>query len=447
MKRNLFLAIAMLIAFLSEAVSIAGFWNGKLSLGLQNLTIVFNIDRDSCTMYSPDQTSVGIPAVLKLCTTDSLIVEVPQLNVVFEGKINDKKIDGVFTQMGHKFNLTLNQGKPVYNRPQSPKPPFQYKTEEVSFTNPKDGAVLSGTLSYPADFKKGKTPVVLLVTGSGQQNRDEEIFEHRPFAVIAHHLAMNGIASLRYDDRGKDKSTGELKNATTATFAEDAEFGLCFLRNLKKFGKIGLLGHSEGGSIAFKLAGEEKTDFIISLAGTALNGTDILIEQNRLSLPYKGISTKMTEDYCRALRKVYQYKIAYGKTSSINTQMLVTMAISESKAEISESLRNNLILLMETDNAWLNHFIAYNPIEDIRKIKCPIMAINGEKDNQVISKTNLAIIKDNLQWKEGDIIKEYEGLNHLFQHCNTGAIEEYIKISETISPEVLDDITIFIKKL
>ena len=429
-----------------NAERIRGSWNGRLQIGMQSLTVVLNIEGDSCTMDSPDQATLGIPAKLKVCTEDSLIVEIPQLKVVYEGKKAGEVIDGSFTQMGQRFPLTLKAGKPVYNRPQSPQSPFPYKTEKVTFVNPGDNATLCGTLSYPIDYKKGKTPVVLLVTGSGQQNRDEEIFYHRPFAVIADHLARNGVATLRYDDRGVGGSTGDVRNATTATFATDAEAGLTYLRDSGKFGKVGLLGHSEGGTIAFMLAGEGKTDFIVSMAGTGLRGDKVLVGQNRLILPTQGVPEKMADDYCRALEKMYEYKIAYGATADMYAEMIVTMSMNETKVNIPEILRANLVTLAKSKNAWMNYFIAYDPIEAIRKIKCPVMAINGSLDTQVLPSSNLAVIRDNLQLKEGDIVREYEGLNHLFQHSKTGAVAEYLKLEETISPEVLNDITTFVQR-
>ncbi len=446
MKRLILSVVCGLMLFAMKAESISGSWNGKLQAGPNTLTIVIHIDGDSCTMDSPDQGAFGLPARLKKCTADSLIIEFPQMKVEYEGvKVSDE-IRGTFTQMGYAMPLTLKQGKPVYNRPQTPQPPFPYGTEEVTFINPHDGASLSGTLTYPTDFNRGTTPVVLMVSGSGLQNRDEELFQHRPFAVIADYLARNGVATLRYDDRSVGKSTGDAKNATTATFAQDAEAGLKYLRDKGEFGKVGVLGHSEGGTIAFILAGEGKTDFIVSLAGAAVRGDRILVEQNRLILPTQGVPEKMADDYCRALEKMYVYKIAYGAMAKASSQMIASMAIAEAKANIPEQLRTNLVTLVETDNPWINYFISYDPTEAIKAIKCPVMALNGTKDIQVISATNLSALRTHLPLKESDVIKEYEGLNHLFQHCKNGSTIEYIKIEETISPEVLTDIVTFVKR-
>lgn len=446
MKRFVFGVISLFFALVVSAERISGSWNGKLQMGIKTLTIVFHIEGDSCTMDSPDQAAFGIPAQLNVCTNDSLTVEIPKLKVVFEGIKNSNEITGSFIQNGYSIPLILKPGEIIYNRPQTPQEPFPYKTEEITFANPNDKAILNGTLSYPVNYEKGKTPVVLMVTGSGLQNRDEEIFGHRPFAVIADHLARNGIATLRYDDRSVGKSTGDVKNATTATYAQDAEAGLKYLRDTKAFGKVGLLGHSEGGTIAFILAGVGKTDFIVSLAGTAIRGDKVLVGQNRLILPTQGVPEAMAEDYCKALEKVYVYKIAYGTMAKANSQMIVSMAMSETKVSLPEQLRTNLVKLVETDNAWINYFVSYDPTDAIKAIKCPVMAVNGTKDTQVIVNDNLPVLRALLPHKEGDVIKEYEGLNHLFQHCKNGSTIEYIKIEETISPEVLSDIVTFVQR-
>lgn len=443
-KKCILVILLLMSALFMDAERLSGSWNGRLHLGLQSLSLVFNVEGDSCTMDSPDQAAFGIPAKLELCTADSLIVKVPELDVSFEGELVGGRIEGMFHQKGFSSVLVLKRGRPVYKRTQDPQPPFPYETEEVTFVNPGDSAVLSGTLSYPVDYQEGKTPVVLMVTGSGRQNRDEEILYHRPFAVIAHHLALNGIASLRYDDRGKDKSTGNFKNATTETFADDAAAGLAFLRNIGKFGKVGLLGHSEGGTIAFILAGRGKTDFIVSLAGAALRGDKILVGQNRPIMLSQGVPERMVDDYCRALEKMYEYKIAYGSSAIVYADMAVAMAISETKADLPEDLRSMLVNIMKTESPWFNYFISYDPVDDIRRIKCPLMAVNGSLDTQVLSTPNLSVIRDNLRWKDCDVVREYEGLNHLFQHAVKGTLTEYLYIEETVSPEVLSDIAAFI---
>ena len=447
-KRSFILSFIMLSALTMGADCISGSWHGKLMAGLDALTVVIHIDGDTCTMDSPDQGAFGIPAQLKQCTADSIKLEIPQMAVVFTGVKSGDGIKGSFVQQGYAMPLDLKPGKPVYNRPQTPVVPFPYSTEEVTFTNTADGAVLSGTLTYPEDYVKGVTPVVLLVSGSGLQNRDEELFEHRPFAVIADYLARQGIASLRYDDRSVGKSTGDVTSATTATFAADAEAGLHFLRATGAFGRVGLLGHSEGGVIAFMLAGAGIPDFIVSLAGCAVRGDRVLVEQNRLILPTQGIPEKIADDYCRALERAYAHKISFASLAAANAHMIVSMALVEAKVEsLPEQLRQNLVNLVSSDNAWMNYFISYDPADAIRNIKCPVMAVNGTKDLQVVHTTHLHTLRQLLPVKPDDVIKAYDRLNHLFQHCTTGATTEYIKIEETISPEVLDDIVKFVKQV
>lgn len=387
---------------------IEGDWMGKLNLGPQSLTIVLHVNCDAqgkaeCTLDSPDQGAKGIAVETDYCSSDSISVSLASLALSFQGKLKGDEIVGTFTQ-GQSFPLVLKRGEEKLNRPQNPVAPYPYKTEEVAFKNVADGATLVGTLSYPIGYKKGKTPVVLMVTGSGQENRDEEIFDHKPFLVIADYLARHGVATLRYDDRGFGKSTGrDVEHATTLDFMRDAASGVDFLRTSKQFGKVGILGHSEGGSIAFMLGAKGKVDFVISMAGVGVKGDTALTAQANKILELTGQSMRYS---------THQYRM---------------------NAIIKRS-------------PWLNFFIDYDPSADISKTLCPVMAINGSRDIQVISSLNLAGIKAHLKPNQKNIIKEYPSLNHLFQHCKTGNVSEYRMIEETISPEVLEDIVRFVKQ-
>ena len=387
---------------------IEGDWMGKLSLGSQSLTIVLHVNcnvqgKVECTLDSPDQGVKGIAVETDYCSSDSISVSIASLALSYQGKLKGDEIVGTFTQ-GQPFPLTLKRGEEKLNRPQNPVAPYPYKTEEVAFKNVADGATLVGTLSYPVGYKKGKTPVVLMVTGSGQENRDEEIFDHKPFLVIADYLARHGVATLRYDDRGFGKSTGgDVEHATTLDFMRDAASGVDFLRTSKQFGKVGILGHSEGGSIAFMLGAKGKVDFIISMAGIGVKGDTALTAQANKILELTGQSMRFS---------THQYRM---------------------NAIIERS-------------PWLNFFIDYDPSADISKTLCPVMAINGSRDVQVIPSLNLMGIKAHLKPNSKNIIKEYPSLNHLFQHCKTGNVLEYRMIEETISPEVLEDIVRFIKQ-
>ena len=387
---------------------IEGDWMGKLNLGPQSLTIVLHVNCDAqgkaeCTLDSPDQGAKGIAVETDYCSSDSISVSLASLALSFQGKLKGDEIVGTFTQ-GQSFPLVLKRGEEKLNRPQNPVAPYPYKTEEIAFKNVVDGATLVGTLSYPVGYKKGKTPVVLMVTGSGQENRDEEIFDHKPFLVIADYLARHGVATLRYDDRGFGKSTGgDVEHATTLDFMRDAASGIDFLRASKQFSRVGILGHSEGGSIAFMLGAKGKVDFVISMAGVGVKGDTALTAQANKILELTGQSMRYS---------THQYRM---------------------NAIIKRS-------------PWLNFFIDYDPSADISKTLCPVMAINGSRDIQVISSLNLAGIKAHLKPNPKNIIKEYPSLNHLFQHCKTGNVSEYRMIEETISPEVLEDIVRFIKQ-
>ena len=324
-----------------------------------------------------------------------------------------------FRQMGRELPLTLKPGDIVRQRPQTPQPPYPYATREVTFKNDAAHATLAGTLTLPADFEAQKSrPVVLMVTGSGLQNRDEEIFDHKPFAVIADYLARHGIASLRYDDRGFGQSTGEVANATTADFAEDAEAGILFLRSMNfsekngrktrekpLFSKVGILGHSEGGSVAFMLGAKQAVDFIVTLAAPGIKGDTLLVEQTNALLELSGQPAKMTLK-----------------------QMRLTMAMQET-------------------NPWYEFFTEYDPAADIAATRCPVFAINGSLDKQVLPESNLNAIREILTAQNSHSTlhtshstKIYPSLNHLFQHAKTGATTEYNSIEETISEEVLRDI-------
>ncbi|MDY6206279.1 MAG: alpha/beta hydrolase [Prevotella sp.] len=389
-----------------------GSWSGKLNAGRMVLSLVFHITWDesgnpSCTFDSPDQSVRGMATKVVFIGSDSIHLEMANLGASYFAKLKNGELDGTFVQMGYRFPLVLKRGEEKVRRPQHPVPPYPYITEEVTFENKEDGATLAGTLTYPEGYKNMRpkdVPVLLMVTGSGQENRDEEIFDHKPFWVIADFLARHGIATLRYDDRNHGQSKGgEVAKATTADFMRDARAGLNYLRSLKKFGKIGVLGHSEGASIAFMLGAEKKADFIISMAGVGMKGDSVLTAQVNRMMELNGMKPSMT---VHAFRK---------KT-------------------------------MEEQIPWLAWFIDYDPTADISKTTCPVLAINGEKDSQVLIE-NLSAIRRHLPANNKNLLKEYPSLNHLFQHCETGATNEYRRIEETISPEVLQDMAAWIDSL
>ncbi len=414
--------VLTMLAFTANAQE--GAWNGELDVMGTKLPLVFNFTTNGCTMDSPSQNAKGIPAEKTVTDDGTIKVKVGMIGATFEGKMTDGEIKGTFTQNGFPLPLTLKPGKITVKRPQTPVPPFPYKEESVSFTNA--GYTFNGTLTLPENYTKD-TPVVLMVTGSGQQNRDEELFEHKPFAVIADALARQGIASLRYDDRGWCDASVKFMNFTTDDSRQDAAAALPLLRS--RFSKVGVLGHSEGGTIALMLAAEGKTDFIVSLAGMAISGKETLVMQNRQAMSAIGLPKETVDTYCNSISKALD-EIASGKRASeINID------------DMPEALKPITIkALQQADTPYIRHFLTIDVSKQLANIKCPALALNGTKDTQVDCTANATQLEKGLTNCK-HTIKKVDGVNHLFQHCTTGNIIEYQQIEETIAPEVLQTIT------
>lgn len=380
-----------------------------------NLPVVFHFDDLKPAMDSPAQGVKGIPMSFRRVEPDSVWADIPAIGAKFCGKLSEEEIVGTFFQGGISLPLVLSSGENIIRRPQTPRGPYPYKQEEVSFQN--GNAVLRGTLTLPQGAGR-QTPVVVMVTGSGLQNRDEEILEHKPFAVIADALAHNGVASLRYDDRGFGESTGDAVNCTTEDLKNDALAGIDLLRH--RFDNVGVLGHSEGGTIAFMLGAEGKCDFIISLAGMVVSGRETLLSQNRYLLSGSGYSPEVVEEYCRVLSGLFD-----------GVEM-------DSSGLPGELVRNLQGVKAQLKSPYMQHFLNLDVREMLPKVKCPVLALNGKKDTQVFAEENLTALGALLPEGEKSELSAMEGLNHLFQHCLTGAPAEYGTIEETISEEVLD---------
>lgn len=411
--------MSLMVIFTLSASAQSGPWSGDLNVNGTKLQLIFNFDGDTVTLDVPDQGAKNIPATLTHTTEGKIVIGIPSIGAKYEGIWLSQMIAGSFSQSGVNLPLSLRPGAQKPNRPQTPTGPFPYTAEEVSFKN--GDAVLSGTLTLPEDWSTN-TPVVVMVTGSGLQNRDEELYEHKPFAVIADAFARNGIASLRYDDRGFGKSTGDVASASTLDFKADAEAGIDLLRS--RFDRIGVLGHSEGGTIAALLAGEGKVDFAVTLAGMFISGAETLLDQNRHALAQAGLSAADIEMYVNALAAAFE-------ASRTGTPM-------PSPSDVPEVLRRNFAaVLVQIRTPYLAEFISVDIAGSQKEITCPVLALNGTKDTQVNASKNLQAIKPLL--KSGkSVISEQDGLNHLFQHCRTGETSEYKTIEETFSPDVLD---------
>lgn len=435
-----------------HAQKLEGSWTGKLSVQGTQLTLVFHIKKDKNsgfigTMDSPDQSVKGVPATVKCLTADSMDIVISSIGARYLGKQQGDHIQGTFTQFGRAFPLMLNRGVEELKRPQTPHAPYPYQTEEVTFQNAKANAVFSGTLTYPVGYEqmnKQKVPVVLMVTGSGQENRNEEIFDHQPFLVLADYLARHGIASLRYDDRGFAKSTGDASQSTMKDNAEDARCGFNYLKSLKKFGKIGVMGHSEGGSIAMMLAAEGLPDFIVSLAGVAERGDSLMLKQVYQAMEARG-GASFARDYCKVLGAIYAYRNA--KKDISHPEVVLDSLLKQTNVSLPALSRQSLLPVITMQTPWVLDFIATDMACYLPKIKCPVMAVNGSKDVQVDAHDNLSALRKGLKPNKKNLIKEYEGLNHLFQHCTTGQTTEYRLIEETFAPEVMQDIVDWIKAL
>ena len=421
-------ALLFSIALFSHAQT--GTWSGKLDVQGTKIALVFHLDEENPTMDSPDQGAKGIPIEVTRTATGSITIKVPSIGATYEGLWLIKQIAGTFKQMGASLPLTLTPGEEKLNRPQTPQGPFPYAQEEVSFAN--GDAVLKGTLVLPEGCSR-KTPVLIMITGSGLQNRDEEIYEHKPFAVIADALARAGIATLRYDDRGFGESTGDLVNCTTEDMKNDAIAGIGLLR--ERFDRVGIIGHSEGGTIALMLAAEKKADFIVSLAGMVVSGKETLLWQNRVSLAAAGIPAETIDSYCKALETVFDASTA-GMPLPSTSQFNLPAALSQNLSAVMRQL----------SMPYLKHFVTLDVRPLLGGISCPVLALNGTKDMQVEAESNLGALRSGLPDNPCNKFETVEGVNHMFQHCQTGMTTEYRDIEETFAPEVLETLVEWFSK-
>ena len=341
------------------------------------------------------------------------------------------------------------------NRPQTPEAPFLYKIEEVSFQNTKDSVTLAGTFTYPkmgSDF-----PVVILITGSGPQDRNEEIFEHKPFWVLADYLTKKEIAVLRYDDRGVGESTDDFSDATSLEFMNDVIAAINYLKNRKEVDskKIGLIGHSEGGAIAAMTASENKNvSFVISLAGVMIPGGELMIRQKELQLSAMGSSKAYIEkeiQFDTGLMNVITKSVSdslKGNLEKYTTEYFKENPQFASDHGMTEAYYKSLVV-SSYSSPWLSNFIKYDPINSLENLHCQLFALNGEKDLQVPAKENFEALRKIMKNdpSKNFTLKSYPHLNHLFQECKIGTVQEYSQIEQTISAEVLNDIANWITQL
>jgi len=466
MKKKLFSLLFSLFAFvvLNAQADFSGNWNGTLNVAGE-LRLVLHITQlpdgsYSGTLDSPDQNASGIKCdTVTIAAGDALNFTINKLRVSYTGKLlNDSTLSGTFTQ-GVNVPLNFNRtGTPFIARqiirPQTPKPPFPYRSEEVIYNA--NGLQYGGTITIPQG--SGPFPAVVLITGSGQQDRDETIFNHKPFAVLADTLTRNGFIVLRVDDRGKGNSSGNFAASTSADFAQDVNASVNYLKTRREVNdkKIGLLGHSEGGMIAPMVASSRKDiNFMVLLAAPGVKITDLMAEQNAAVLRSAGLDSSLAESYKPVYTQIINAIVsAPDTTAAMNNALNI---LNSWQAKTDTATLKKLGFLKPDDNKqyigsmiavaytpWFKYFIAFDPqvyLTRLKKVK--VLALNGSRDIQVVSKQNLPAVRSALvqgSTKKFEV-KELPGLNHLFQTCKKCTVMEYGQLQETIASVALQAIT------
>jgi len=445
-----------------------GKWEGKLEQQGVELKVIFNVIEQNgtytTTLDSPDQGAEEFPSSSTKIINNSIEIKADSIDMIFKGELDESgMIKGIFKQGSNSLPLNLSKDNEekteVQSRPQDPKD-FPYQQEEVKFKNQETGDYLAGTLTIPesGDFDK----VVILISGSGPQDRNEEItaFNHRPFLVLSDYLTKKGIAVLRYDDRGVGESEGDFDSATSKDFATDVSAAVDFLaqRLDMEDKKIGLAGHSEGGMIAPMVAAEhDKVDFLVLMAGPGIPVKELMMLQSEGMGAASGTPKDILEANLAVLEKAYHYLSEDNNEPKAKVKANLKKIFEDNFDLFPESAQNSIAdkdaffdgQVEDMTNDWFLYFIRYNPEQYLSKVECPLLAINGAKDLQVTSKENLEGIKAIMDKTNNKkvIIHEFENLNHLFQQCETGSVAEYPKIEETFNIATMQYIAYWINNL
>lgn len=440
---------------------LAGHWEGKVEAG-KTVRLIFHVTESGgkidATMDSPDQGATGIGVQSTTLVNDTVTFDMSAIGVVYKGLMMGDDIYGVWMQNGMNIPLELKRTNNPTSlaRPQTPKPPFSYISEDVTYENADKSMSYGATITIPKD---GKThPAVLLISGSGQQNRDGEIKAHKPFAVIADYLTQHGYIVLRVDDRGIGKTSAgkNLMNVTTVDFAQDAGAGIDYLKTRKEVNqkKIGMIGHSEGGMIAPMVAvTRNDVDFIVMLAGPGEKVSELMEDQNAAIMKANGMDEKIIADFRKLYRGIEQAVIssstgeeAQGKMIQVTTawkqtackEAIEQFGLNDYKKE-TELIRAYMDMY---HSKWFNYFLKYDPQPTLEKLNCKVLALNGGKDVQVVPAQNLDAIRKALAKSKSKSyeVKELPGLNHLFQTCTKCTVDEYAELEETFAPVALKTI-------
>ncbi len=458
--------IAAVIVFIVSTISIfsqdiTGDWNGKTKRGDKLITFVFKIEQEnskySTTMSVPTFRVSGVKPSTTTFTKGKLVIDGSNVGMRYVAIFNNEtqQFEGTYKEGGIELKLNLKKGAIKVEdsrREQEPLKPYLYYEEEVSFKNTEAKISLAGTLTLPNENEK--FPVVILISGSGPQDRDESFMGHKPFLVLSDYLTKQGIGVLRFDDRGHGKSTGDFGSATTEDFSKDVLSAIAYLktRNDIDINNIGLIGHSEGGIIA-PLAANNSKDiaFIVLLASTGTSGAELSVMQSKT---LREFPVKDEVAYEKNTRKAIAIVTSNKSESAIKIELtkhyndflrpiLTSLNVPEEKinSAIDSQVKTSL-------KPWSRYFLQYNPADEIEKLKIPVLSLNGSKDSQVNAKINQegirkALIKGgNKDYK----IVELKNLNHFFQECETGKMDEYRKIEQTFSPIALKEISNWILK-
>jgi len=461
--RTFLLAGLLIVAAIASALAatpdrFAGDWAGALDVG-QKLRLVFHLTHAdgawSGTVDSIDQSAMGIPIGTVTIDGLKLHLDLPAIKGAYDGTLSGDgaHIKGTWSQGGMTFPLDLSRADAASmkgpNRPQEPKPPFPYDSEDVAYANPRAHVTLAGTLTKPRGA--GPFAVALLITGSGPQDRDETVMGHKPFLVLSDYLTRRGIAVLRVDDRGVGKSTGDFATANSGDFANDVMAGIAYLKTRQDIdpARIGLIGHSEGGIIAPMVAAKSKdVAFVVMLAGVGVPAEDLMVRQAALIMKANGASDEMVGENEDAQRQMFAIvraekdpAVAEPKLRAVGDALLKKLeAVDPSVAQAGKGSIESSVTMV--NSPWFRYWLTYDPAATLRRVKVPVLALNGSLDLQVDPKQNLPAIEKAL--KEGgntDVtVTELPGLNHLFQTATTGSPNEYATIDETMSPVAMKTI-------
>lgn len=464
--KYLTLAICLILPLMSTAQkSPAGDWEASLKIQGIELPLVIHLkqkgDAWEGSFDSPKQKAYNISLTSVSLRADTLEFTHKQAGIRFLGLFQADSIPGNFSQGGKTMPMTLRRqlGAPIKVaetiRPQQPKPPFNYSIREVKIKNKAANLTLAGTLTVPAG--KGPFPAVVLISGSGPQDRNSEVFDHQPFAVLAHHLTQAGIAVLRYDDRGVGKSTGDFNAATSEDFAGDALAAWAFLRKQKGINKnkVGLIGHSEGGMVApIAFARQPEPAFVVLMAGVGIPVTALLAEQIQAVGQSEGLSQAAIDSQLSTNARTFHWLKTLPATQARDSLQAYLAAqkalLPANDAAAREQFENQAAGALRTYlDPWFLYFIGYDPRPNLMKLSCPVLAINGDKDVQVLAASNLQGIEAALKagGNKNYKICSLPGLNHLFQPAKTGAVSEYATIDTTFDPAAMEVIASWIKGL